>query len=65
MEDRYDPKEFFKTMYDQRETIAEGLKDAPQRKVLQTAGQMEERSDRCNPCYSMRLDQAARMASKE
>ncbi len=65
LEDRYDPKEFFKAMYDQRETIAEGLKDAPQRKVLQTAGQMEERSDRCNPCYSMRLDQAAKMASKE
>lgn len=65
LEDRYDPKEFFKAMYEQRETIAEGLKDAPQRKVLQVAGEMEERSDRCNPCYAMRLDQAAKMASKE
>ncbi len=65
LEDRYDPKEFFKAMFDQRETIVEWLKDAPQRKVLQVAGQMQERSDRCNPCYAMRLDQAARMASKE
>ncbi len=65
LEDRYDPKEFFKAMYDQRDTIAPDLKDAPQRTVLQVAGKMEERSDRCNPCYSMRLDQAANMAAKE
>lgn len=65
LEDRYDPKEFFQAMFEQRTTIDPKLHDAPQRTVLQVAGSMEEWSDRCNPCYSMRLEQAARMASKE
>ena len=62
IEDRYDPKEFFKAMIDQKETISADLKDADNRTVLQVAWDMEERSDRCNPCYSMRLDQAAKQA---
>lgn len=65
LEDRYDPKEFFAAMVEQKTTIDESLKDKPAREVLQVAWEMEERSSRCNPCYQMRLDQAARMAAKE
>jgi predicted adenine nucleotide alpha hydrolase (AANH) superfamily ATPase/ribonuclease HII len=64
VEDRYDPKEFFQAMYDQRDTIRDDLVDADYKTVLQKAGIMEERSDRCNPCYSMRLEQAAAQAAK-
>jgi predicted adenine nucleotide alpha hydrolase (AANH) superfamily ATPase/ribonuclease HII len=65
LEDRYDPKEFFQAMIDQKETIDPELKDATDKIVLKQAGEMPERSDRCNPCYSMRLEMAARMAAKE
>jgi predicted adenine nucleotide alpha hydrolase (AANH) superfamily ATPase len=51
-------------MYDQRDTIRDDLVDADYKTVLQQAGIMEERSDRCNPCYSMRLEQAAAQAAK-
>lgn len=64
IEDRYDPKEFFAAMVHQKETIHPSLHNAPARKVLQIAGEMEERSDRCNPCYSMRLHQAAKSAAQ-
>jgi predicted adenine nucleotide alpha hydrolase (AANH) superfamily ATPase len=52
-------------MIDQKETIDPELKDANDKTVLKQAGDMAERSDRCNPCYSMRLEMAARMAAKE
>ena len=52
-------------MIDQKETIDPELKDASDKEVLKQAGDMPERSDRCNPCYSMRLEMAARMAAKE
>ncbi|MDP2670383.1 MAG: epoxyqueuosine reductase QueH [bacterium] len=65
LEDRYEPKEFFDAMIEQRETIHPKLKDAPRKQVLQVAGEMEEWSDRCNPCYAMRLEAAARIAAKE
>lgn len=64
LEDWYDPKEFFDAMMEQRTTIHPDLHDAPRRKVLQVAGDMEERSERCNPCYAMRLEAAANMAAK-
>lgn len=62
LEDRYDPKEFFAAMVKQKVTIDPKLKDKRAREVLQVAWEMEEWSSRCNPCYQMRLDQAARMA---
>jgi len=65
LEDWYDPKEFFAAMVEQKETIDPKLADKPAREVLQVAGEMEEWSSRCNPCYQMRLDQAARMAVQE
>gem|GEM_PF-3015906 len=65
LEDRYDPKEFFQAMVDQKETIDPDLINATDKEVLKQAGEMPERSDRCNPCYSMRLEMAARMAAKE
>lgn len=65
LEDRYDPKEFFQAMIDQKETIDPELATASDKQVLKQAGEMAERSDRCNPCYSMRLEMAARMAAKE
>lgn len=64
LEDRYDPKEFFQAMIDQKETIDPNLKNATDKQVLKQAGDMAERSDRCNPCYSMRLEMAARMAAQ-
>ena len=65
LEDRYDPKEFFQAMIDQKETIDPVLLHASDHEVLKKAGDMKERSDRCNPCYSMRLEMAARMAARE
>lgn len=65
LEDRYDPKEFFQAMIDQKETIDPELKEATDKEVLKQAWEMQERSDRCNPCYSMRLEMAARMAAKQ
>lgn len=64
IEDRYDPKEFFQAMIAQKTTIKPELQDADNKTVLTVAWEMPERSDRCNPCYSMRLDQAAAQAVK-
>lgn len=64
IEDRYDPKEFFDAMYEKRNIVHEEVKDADYKTVLKKAGEMEERSDRCNPCYLMRLEQAAKNAVK-
>jgi predicted adenine nucleotide alpha hydrolase (AANH) superfamily ATPase len=64
IENRYDPKEFFKAMITQKGTIKSELKNADNKTVLTVAWEMPERSDRCNPCYSMRLDQAALQAVK-
>lgn len=64
VEDRYDPKEFFDAMYEKKDIIHEDVKDADYKTVLKKAGEMEERSDRCNPCYLMRLEQAAKNAVK-
>lgn len=64
LEDRYDPKEFFDAMMEEREDIDPKLKHATKKAVLAQAGAMEEWSSRCNPCYSMRLAQAAKNAAK-
>lgn len=64
LEDRYDPKEFFQAMIDQKTSIDPKLADATDKEVLKQAGDMAERSDRCNPCYSSRLLTAARMAAQ-
>lgn len=64
VEDWYDPKEFFDAMIDQAETIKEGLAQKSKKEILTVAWDMPERSDRCNPCYSMRLMEAARNAAK-
>ena len=64
IEDRYDPKEFFAAMIEEREDIDPKLKHATAKAVLAQAGEMEERSSRCNPCYSMRLAEAAKNAEK-
>lgn len=64
LEDWYDPKEFFQAMIDQKTSIDPNLKNADGKQVLQQAGNMEERSDRCNPCYSSRLLTAAKMAAE-
>lgn len=64
VEDRYDPKEFFKAMVDEKEDIDPNLKNATPKQALKVAGEMEERSSRCNPCYSMRLAEAAKNAAK-
>ena len=64
IEDRYDPKEFFAAMIEEREDIDPKLKHATTKAVLAQAGEMEERSSRCNPCYSMRLAGAAKNAAK-
>lgn len=65
LEDRYDPKEFFDAMIEKKESIASELKNANKTQVIKTAKNMGERSDRCNPCYSSRLEQAAKMARKQ
>lgn len=64
LEDRYDPKEFFDAMVEKKDSIHQDLVDADRKTVLQKAGEMEEWSDRCNPCYLMRLEQAAKNAVK-
>ncbi|USN55899.1 MAG: epoxyqueuosine reductase QueH [Candidatus Peribacteria bacterium] len=64
LEDWYDPKEFFQAMYDERRSIKNELAHADKVTTLKVAGEMEERSDRCNPCYSMRLAQAAKVAAQ-
>lgn len=64
IEDRYDPKEFFRAMVEQKTTISDTLKDSSKKVVLTQAWAMQERSSRCNPCYSMRLDQAAKQAAQ-
>lgn len=64
IEDRYDPKEFFAAMIEEREDIDPKLKHATAKAVLAQAWEMEERSSRCNPCYSMRLAEAAKNAAK-
>ena len=64
IEDRYDPKEFFDAMIDQSETIKKWLSQSSKKEILTVAWEMPERSDRCNPCYSMRLMEAARNAAQ-
>jgi predicted adenine nucleotide alpha hydrolase (AANH) superfamily ATPase/ribonuclease HII len=63
LEDWYDPKEFFDAMYEKKDLIHPDLKDADYKTVQQTSWSMEEWSDRCNPCYLMRLEQAAKQAA--
>jgi ribonuclease HII len=64
LEDWYDPKEFFRAMIEQKTTIDHRLANADDATVLKQAWAMPERSDRCNPCYAMRLDQAAKNATR-
>lgn len=64
LEDWYDPKEFFEAMYDKRSTYDKTLENKPKRDALKKAWEMKERSDRCNPCYQLRLDQASKAAVK-
>ncbi len=64
VEDRYDPKEFFDAMIEQKNEIDPSLANADNKTVLTVAGKMEEQSSRCNPCYSMRLTEAAKNAQK-
>jgi len=63
LEDRYDPKEFFDAFHEKRNLIQDTLSDATYTQVLQTSASMPERSARCNPCYAMRLQMAAKNAS--
>jgi len=65
LEDRYDPAEFFDAMVAKKETISPKLKNAKRQEVLNKAKNMKEQSDRCNPCYSFRLEQAAKMAQSQ
>lgn len=51
-------------MFDMRALIHERLRKSKRKEVLKLAGEMEERTDRCNPCYAMRLHQAARTAAQ-
>jgi predicted adenine nucleotide alpha hydrolase (AANH) superfamily ATPase len=51
-------------MIEEREDIDPKLKHATAKAVLAQAGEMEEWSSRCNPCYSMRLAEAAKNAAK-
>lgn len=64
VEDRYEPKEFFDAFVKHKELVDSALVDADRGTVLKQAGVMKERSDRCNPCYLMRLEQAAKQAQK-
>lgn len=64
VEDRYEPKEFFDAFVKHKELVDSALVDADRGMVLKQAGAMKERSDRCNPCYLMRLEQAAKQAQK-
>lgn len=65
LEDRYDPKEFFDAMVEKKTEIDDTLTHATAKDVLKLAGAMEEWSSRCNPCYSMRLEMAAKRAAQE
>lgn len=64
VEDRYDPKEFFDAFVTYKELVHPDLNNADRSTVLKKSGEMLERSDRCNPCYLMRLEQAAKQAQK-
>lgn len=64
VEDRYDPKEFFDSFVRYRSLVDSQLWDADRSQILKHAGSMQEWSDRCNPCYLMRLEQGARQAQK-
>lgn len=64
VEDRYDPKEFFASFGKYRKLIKDWLEELSDNEVLKVAGDMEEWSSRCDPCYLMRLEQAATMAAK-
>lgn len=65
VEDWYEPKEFFEAFVKHKDIIHPDLKDADRNTVLKTSGIMREWSDRCNPCYLMRLEQAAVQAQKQ
>lgn len=64
VEDWYEPKEFFDAFIKHKDIIHPDLVDADRNTVLKKSGEMPERSDRCNPCYLMRLEQAALQAQK-
>ena len=64
IEDRYEPKEFFDAFIKHKTLVDTNLEQADRNTVLKRAGEMLERSDRCNPCYLMRLEQAALQAQK-
>lgn len=64
VEDWYDPKEFFDSFVKYRNLVNEWLEEASKMDILKVAGEMEEWSSRCDPCYLMRLEQAATMAAK-
>lgn len=65
VEDRYEPKEFFDAFVKYKDLIHPSLIGEVSRgEVLKKSGEMSERSDRCNPCYLMRLEQAALQAQK-
>lgn len=64
IEDRYEPKEFFDAFVKHKTLVDTTLEQADRNTVLKRAGEMLERSDRCNPCYLMRLEQAALQAQK-
>lgn len=51
-------------MIDQKTSIDPDLAGAIDKEVLKQAGEMPERSSRCNPCYSSRLLIAAKTASE-
>lgn len=64
VEDRYEPKEFFDAFVKHKNIIHPDLVDADRNTVLKKSWEMLEWSDRCNPCYLMRLEQAATQAAK-
>lgn len=64
VQDWYEPKEFFDSFVTYRSLIKPELVNADRNTILKEAGAMEEWSDRCNPCYLMRLEQWARQAQK-
>lgn len=64
VEDWYEPKEFFDSFITYKNIIDKWLEEADRGTILKRAGEMPEWSDRCNPCYLMRLAQAATQAQK-
>lgn len=64
VEDWYEPKEFFDAFIKHKDIIHPDLVDADRNTILKKSWEMPERSDRCNPCYLMRLEQAALQAQK-